>query len=36
DILEFLEDGYAPETSVKIEDEFLHEVFNFTPKKKSS
>ncbi|PWA99434.1 interferon-related developmental regulator family protein / IFRD protein family [Artemisia annua] len=67
DILEFLEDGYAPETSVKIgggslttltwsqliqlnymkkflgggfvkhmqENEFLHEVFNFTPKKKS-
>ncbi|GJY99066.1 interferon-related developmental regulator family protein [Tanacetum coccineum] len=60
DILEFLEDGYAPETSVKIgggslttltwsqlihlavandfelaENEFLHEVFNFTPKQKS-
>lgn len=67
DILEFLEDGYAPETSVKIgggslttltwsqliqlnymkrflgggfvkhmqENEFLHEVFNFTPKTKS-
>lgn len=67
DILEFLEDGYAPETSIKIgggslatltwsqliqlnymkrflgggfvkhmqENEFLHEVFNFTPKKKS-
>ncbi|CAI9282017.1 unnamed protein product [Lactuca saligna] len=66
DILEFLEDGYAPETSVKIggeslttttwsqliqlnflkrflgggfvkhmqENEFLHEVFDFTPKKK--
>ncbi|XP_071710283.1 uncharacterized protein [Rutidosis leptorrhynchoides] len=65
DILEFLEDGYAPETSVKIggeslttttwsqliqlnyikrflgggfvkhmqENDFLHEVFNFTPKK---
>ncbi|KAJ0754586.1 putative armadillo-like helical protein [Helianthus annuus] len=67
DILEFLEDGYAPETSVKIggetltttmwsqliqlnfikrflsggfvkhmqENGFLHEVFNFTPKKKN-
>lgn len=66
DILEFLEDGYAPETSVKIggeslttttwsqfiqlnyikrflgggfvkhmqENEFLHEVFEFAPKKK--
>nr|XP_043607263.1 interferon-related developmental regulator 1 [Erigeron canadensis] len=66
DILEFLEDGYSPETSVKIgvdslatttwyqliqlnflkrflrggfikhmqENEFLHEVFEFTPKKK--
>lgn len=66
DILEFLEDGYSPETSVKIggeslttttwcqliqlnflkrflrggfikhmqENEFLHEVFDFTPKKK--
>ncbi|CAI9293818.1 unnamed protein product [Lactuca saligna] len=62
DILEFREDGYAPETSVKIggesfttttwsqlsalllllclmlmelfnENEFLHEVFDFTPKK---
>ncbi|KAD4385490.1 hypothetical protein E3N88_25658 [Mikania micrantha] len=65
DILEFLEDGYSPENSVKIggeslttttwcqlvqlnflkrficggfikhmqENEFLHEVFNFTPKK---
>ncbi|GJR33686.1 (R)-mandelonitrile lyase-like protein [Tanacetum coccineum] len=66
DILEFLEDGYSPETTVKIcgdslttttwrqliqlnflkhflrggfikhmqENEFLHEVFDFTPKKK--
>lgn len=66
EVLEFLEDGYAPETSVKIggeslttttwsqliqlnflkrflgggfvkhmqENEFLHEVFDFTPKKK--
>ncbi|CAL5383846.1 unnamed protein product [Camellia sinensis] len=61
DILEFLEDGYPPETSMKIggeslnttswsqliqhfigggfvkhmqENEFLHEVFGFTPKRK--
>ncbi|KAL2895041.1 Interferon-related developmental regulator 1 [Bienertia sinuspersici] len=49
DLLDFLEDGYSPETSTKIggetlttsswsdlirENEFLHDVFGFTPKKK--